>query len=108
MIKKVLVLIAIIMTVLINIYTTANAESLFVLGANANYGGAPKSLFSGVQARQIGDLISIIMSEDITINDNLNYSTSKTSTTTDTFTSFLRDWLSLNFLHLVYILKRIL
>ena len=98
MVKKIVVLVVLILTVLINIYTTANAESLFVLGANANYGGCPKSLFSGVQARQIGDLISIIMSEDITINDNLNYSTSKTSTTTDTFTSFLRDWFGLGIL----------
>ncbi len=98
MIKKVLVSIALILMVTITTCTNANAESLFVLGANANYGGCPKSLFSGVQARQIGDLISIIMSEDISINDNLNYTTSKTSTTVDTFTSFLKDWFSLGFL----------
>ena len=76
----------------------AKAESLFVLGAHANYAGCPKSLFSGVQARQIGDLISIIMSEKITLNDNLTYSSSKTSTTTDAFTSFLKDWFKLSFL----------
>lgn len=96
--KKVLVSIALILMVMMTSYTSANAESLFVLGANANYGGCPKSLFSGVQARQIGDLISIIMSEDISINDNLNYSTSKSSTTVDTFTSFLKDWFGLGFL----------
>ena len=67
MVKKVLVSIALVLMVMMTSYTSAQAESLFVLGANANYGGCPKSLFSGVQARQIGDLISIIMSEDISI-----------------------------------------
>lgn len=98
MIKKILVSITMILMLAISFGNTANAESLFVLGANANYAGSPKSLFSGVQARQIGDLISIIMSESITINDNLNYSTSKSSTTTDAFTSFLKDWFKLSFL----------
>ena len=74
MIKKILVLIGIVTMFTLGFYQSANAESLFVLGANANYNGAPKSLFSGVQARQIGDLISIVMAETITINDNLNYS----------------------------------
>lgn len=94
MIKKILVSIAIIMMMILTT-AGANAESLFVLGANANYGGCPKSLFSGVQARQIGDLISIIMDESITLNDNLNYSTSKSSTTVDSFTSFIKDWFGL-------------
>ena len=98
MIKKILVLIGIVTMFTLGFCQSANAESLFVLGANANYNGAPKSLFSGVQARQIGDLISIVMAETITINDNLNYSSSKSSTTTDSFTSFLKDWFGLGFL----------
>ena len=70
-----------------------NAESLFTLGATQHYQGVPHSLFGGVQARQIGDLISIIMSENISLNDNLSYSSQKESTTKDSFTSFIKDWL---------------
>ncbi len=73
----------------------SNAESLFTLGATANYAGAPKSLFSGVQARQVGDLLSIIMSESITVNDSLSYSSSKSSSTSDSFTSYIKNWLGL-------------
>lgn len=98
MIKKILVSITMLLVLTVSFGNCAKAESLFVLGANANYAGCPKSLFSGVQARQIGDLISIIMSEKITLNDNLTYSSSKTSTTTDAFTSFLKDWFKLNLL----------
>ena len=98
MIKKILVSITMLLVLTVSFGNCAKAESLFVLGANANYAGCPKSLFSGVQARQIGDLISIIMSEKITLNDNLTYSSSKTSTTTDAFTSFLKDWFKLSFL----------
>ena len=72
------------------------AESLFTLGATQNYQGVPRSLFGGVQARQIGDLISIIMSENITLNDNLSYSSEKSSTTVDTFTTFLNKWFGLS------------
>ena len=75
---------------------TVNAESLFVLGAAQNYQGAPRSLFGGVQARQIGDLISIRMSESVSVNDNLTYSSKKESKTTDSFTSFLKEWLHLS------------
>jgi flagellar L-ring protein precursor FlgH len=73
----------------------ANAESLFTLGATQNYQGTPRSLFGGVQARQIGDLISIRMAESVSVNDNLTYSSKKESKTTDSFTSFLREWLHL-------------
>ena len=72
------------------------AESLFTLGATQNYQGVPRSLFGGVQARQIGDLISIIMSENITLNDNLSYSSEKSSTTVDTFTTFVNKWFGLS------------
>ena len=73
----------------------SNAESLFTLGATANYAGVPRSLFGGVQARQVGDLISIIMQENVQISDSLEYSSSKVSTTTDSFTQYLKDWLGL-------------
>ena len=77
---------------------SVQAESLFTLGAAQNYQGAPRSLFGGVQARQIGDLISIRMSESVSVNDNLTYSSSKSSETTDSFTSFLKEWFHLSFL----------
>ena len=90
--KKLLVTIAIIMLTVVG----ANAESLFTLGAAQNYQGVPRSLFGGVQAHQIGDLISIRMSESVQLSDNLTYSSGKSSTTTDSFTSFLKDWFHLS------------
>ena len=81
--------------VLILSMPSANAESLFVLGASQNYQGTPRSLFGGVQARQIGDLISIRMAESVSVNDNLTYSSKKESKTTDSFTSFIKEWLHL-------------
>lgn len=92
--KKILISIMVIMISFIGL--SVNAESLFVLGASQNYGGCPKSLFSGVQARQIGDLISIKMTEKISVEDSVKYASAKTSTTTDTFTSFLNKWLHLS------------
>ena len=77
---------------------TVNAESLFVLGAQQHYQGTPRSLFGGVQARQIGDLISIRMSENVSVSDNLTFSSAKESNTTDAFTSFLKEWFHLSFL----------
>ena len=70
------------MTILITAVMSVNAESLFTLGATQHYAGVPRSLFGGVQARQIGDLISIVMSENISMNDNLSYSSAKESNTT--------------------------
>ena len=75
---------------------TVNAESLFTLGATQNYQGVPRSLFGGVQAHQIGDLISIRMAENISVSDNLTFSSSKESNTTDSFTSYLKSWLHLS------------
>ena len=75
---------------------SVQAESLFTLGATQHYQGVPHSLFGGVQARQIGDLISIIMSEQISVNDNLSYSSQKESNTKDSFTSFIKDWLHIS------------
>ena len=92
--KKVLVSALILMTMLA--VPTVQAESLFTLGATQQYQGVPRSLFGGVQARQIGDLISIIMDENISLNDNLTYSSEKSSVTQDTFTSFLNKWFGLS------------
>lgn len=92
--KKLIVSTLILMTMIA--MPAVQAESLFTLGATQHYQGVPRSLFGGVQARQIGDLISIIMNENITLNDNLTYSAEKSSTTVDTFTTFLNKWLGLS------------
>ena len=92
--KKVLVSTLILMSMLA--VPAVQAESLFTLGATQHYQGVPRSLFGGVQARQIGDLISIIMDENISLNDNLTYSAEKSSTTVDTFTTFLNKWFGLS------------
>lgn len=88
--KKVLTIMAILIFTSIGV----NAESLFTLGAAQNYQGVPRSLFGSVQAHQIGDLISIRMAESVSLSDNLTYSSGKSSETTDSFTSFIKDWLS--------------
>lgn len=87
-----------VLTILMFAALSVNAESLFTLGATQHYQGVPRSLFGGVQARQIGDLISIVMSENISLNDNLAYSSAKESSTVDAFTSYLKEWLHLSFL----------
>ena len=92
--KKLIVSTLILITMIV--MPAVQAESLFTLGATQHYQGVPRSLFGGVQARQIGDLISIIMNENITLSDNLTYSAEKSSTTVDTFTTFLNKWLGVS------------
>ncbi len=93
--KKVLVSIAILATTALSV-NAVYAESLFTLSATQHYSGTPRSLFGGVQARQVGDLISIIMEENISVNDNLSYTSEKSSNTVDTFTSFFNRWFGLS------------
>src|SRR5574344_291835 len=71
--------------------TMASAESLFTLGASQTYAAAPKSLYGGVQARGVGDLISIIMSEGTSISDSLSYSSKKSSQTRDNFSKLINS-----------------
>ena len=92
--KKLIVSTLILMTMIA--IPAVQAESLFTLGATQHYQGVPRSLFGGVQARQIGDLISIVMDENISLNDNLTYSAEKSSVTQDTFTNFLNKWFGIS------------
>lgn len=64
------------------------AESLFTLGASQTYAPVPKSLYGGVQARSVGDLISIIIDEKTSITNTVNYTSNKKSSTTNNFSDF--------------------
>lgn len=77
----------------------ANAESLFTLGASQTYAACPKSLYGGVQARTVGDLLSIVMSESVTMTDNLTYDSKKTSNTVDNFSTFINTLLGRDLLN---------
>lgn len=68
---------------------TAKCESLFVIGTSQNYYAEPKSLYGGVRARTVGDLVTIMMNEQIAITDNLQYGSDRSSQTVDNFTHFL-------------------
>ena len=88
----------IIITALILVATTisVNAESLFTLGASQTYAASPKSLFGGVQARTVGDLISIVMTENLSMTDKITYDSAKKSTTVDNFSNFINNALGKN------------
>lgn len=88
MIKRQLTKIFILFIALISINLGVKAESLFTLGASQTYAPVPKSLYGGVQARSVGDLISIIMSESVTVANDVTYKSGKQSTTTDNFSQF--------------------
>lgn len=73
---------------LTSISMCVKAESLFTLGASQTYAPVPKSLFGGVQARSVGDLISIIMDETVKVTNKVTYNSDKETTTTDNFSKF--------------------
>lgn len=75
------------------------AESLFTLGASQTYAPIPKSLYGGVQARSVGDLISIIMDETVSVTNSLGYTSAKKSTTTDNFSKFFNTVLGRNLIN---------
>jgi len=83
-------------TMLILTATTVsvNAESLFTLGASQTFAPTPKSLYGGVQARSVGDLISIVMAESISMTDTISYSSAKKSSTVDNFSTFINSFLN--------------
>lgn len=73
---------------LTSISLCVKAESLFTLGASQTFAPVPKSLYGGVQARSVGDLISIIMDETVNITNSLGYKSARESATTDNFSRF--------------------
>lgn len=88
MIRKKLIKFLILFIALTSISSGVKAESLFTLGASQTYAPVPKSLYGGVQARSVGDLISIIMSESVIVSNDVTYKSGKSATTTDNFSQF--------------------
>ncbi len=96
MIRKLFTTIITIMAIM-SFCQTAKAESLFTLSAaqqSSMY--APKSLFAGVRAVGIGDVVSIVIDERLTSTDTMAYNSGKHSETRDNFTSLIKEWLKIN------------
>lgn len=68
---------------------SVKAESLFVLGASQSFYAEPKSLFGGVRARSVGDIVTIILNESINFRDSLTYASERSSNTVDNFTNLV-------------------
>lgn len=92
MVRKLLIALIAITTVM-SLYNNAQAESLFALSTSQSYNATPKSLFAGVRAMGIGDLISIKIEESLKSTDSLTYNSDKSSNTVDNFTTYLKNWL---------------
>lgn len=67
----------------------AQAESLFSLNASQSTLIEPKALFSSVRARGVGDLVSIVIDEAPAMSDSGSYSTSKSNSIAENFTTAL-------------------
>lgn len=68
---------------------SVKAESLFILGASQSFYAEPKSLFGGVRARSVGDIVTIVLSENINFKDSLTYASERSSNTVDNFTNLI-------------------
>ena len=71
------------------ILQNVKAESLYALNLTQSYYSEPKSLFGGVRARSVGDLVTIVLSETINFNDSLSFNTDRSANTVDNFTNLL-------------------
>ena len=89
MVRK--LLITLIAITAISTFNTVNAESLFTLSASQQ--SSPKSLFSGVRAMGIGDLVSIVVEERLNSTDTMSYGSDRSSNTVDNFTTVLKSWI---------------
>ena len=75
MIKK----LAVTLCFIIFLTTGANAESLFSLNATQSSFIEPRPLYSSVRARNVGDLVTIVIDEVPTLTDSGVYKTEKNS-----------------------------
>lgn len=76
------------------ILTTLNnpvyCESLFRAGISQDsFPISPRSLYSSVKAKGMGDLVTVVINESLTSTDDLSLDVSKDSTTTDNYRSLL-------------------
>lgn len=70
--------------------TSVSAESLFTGGVSHNaYPINPKSLFSSVKAKSIGDLVTVIVKEQVSTSDDLKLTVKEESKSNDSFSGFL-------------------
>ncbi|EKE03827.1 MAG: flagellar L-ring protein [uncultured bacterium] len=84
--SKTLITLIIINTVTGPVY----AESLFRTGVAQNvYTIQPRSLFSTVRAKNIGDLVTILIDQEVTTSDDVQLNVKKSSDTTDNFSATL-------------------
>ena len=67
----------------------ANAESLFSLNATQTSFIEPRPLYSSVRARNVGDLVTIVIDEVPTLTDSGVYETEKTSSILENLTGAL-------------------
>ncbi|MDD3149715.1 MAG: flagellar basal body L-ring protein FlgH [Candidatus Gastranaerophilales bacterium] len=75
---------------IVGIATPVYAESLFRTGISQNaYPIQPRPLFSSVRAKSIGDLVTIIIKEETKTKDDLQFDTSKSSSTVDNFSTLV-------------------
>lgn len=76
--------------VIVGITSPVYAESLFRINVSDNiYPNQPRSLYSSVKAKNIGDLVTILVNETSSISDDLKLSVKKSSSTTDNFSGTL-------------------
>ena len=68
---------------------SANAESLFSLNATQSNFIEPRPLYSSVRARNVGDLVTIVIDEVPTLTDSGVYETEKTSSILENLTGAL-------------------
>ncbi len=72
-----------------------SAESLFQAGVSqAVYPMQPKSLFSTVRAKTIGDVITVVISEDAQITNDLSLNVNSNSSLEDSFSTIINDLFS--------------
>jgi len=70
----------------------AKAESLFRTGISQEmYNTQPRSLYNTVRAKTIGDVITVVISEDSTTTNEVKLSIANTSSAGDSFTPILNN-----------------
>ena len=88
LIKRTMLLIAVVL-LFANATPAVKAESLYALNLTQSFYSEPKSLFGGVRARSVGDIVTIVLSESINFKDSLNYTSDRSSNTVDNFTNLV-------------------